>query len=157
MSSYGVGQYKNFWILILKYLPESLWCKLYLNKAFKQLIKSQISKDHILLLAKNGKIESLIAQGLDINIFFEEICQSNLCAIKRVMYGNNYQHDILTRGLVNACRSGKSDIVQYLVEIIGEKYYQQHLRKDIRYIFVYFYEIKKVLNVKTKNWSSMNI
>lgn len=61
----GISLYRNFWISIIKYIPEAFWCKLYLNTKFIILLKSQISIDNFRELSSLGKLESLKSLQVD--------------------------------------------------------------------------------------------
>ena len=121
MSKYGGVEdkyfYKNIWISIIKYLPESYWYKLKrLNTTFRELIKKSCSKvTDIKILAVNGQIESIIMLGnsYDINIGLKFACRGGHIDIVNLMIAkgaNNWNY-----GLRHACRGGHIDIVNLMI------------------------------------------
>ena len=102
--------YANFWILILRHLPEAWWCKLYLNSVFLELLKSQKSIGDISTLSEQGKLESLKGRKVD----FVLLCKSNIHAVKRYCY--YHQKIDLNPGLQCALNFNKINIACFLIE-----------------------------------------
>lgn len=105
----GITLYRNFWILILGYLPEAFWCKLYLNSKFILFLKSRKSMDSYKDLSKQGKLESL--EFLNVN--FSALCRSNIYAVQRYCYYNDINVNL---GLYSAIKHNKIDIICYLIK-----------------------------------------
>ena len=103
--------YRNIWILILNHFPEALWCKLYLNHTFINLIKSQKSLGTITELSLKGKLYSLENQ----KPCFYSLCQSNIYAVKHYcFYNKNLDYN---QGAHGACQNPNLDIIKFLLKL----------------------------------------
>lgn len=82
----GIIFYKNFWILIIQFLPEAYWCKFYLNHTFIRLLQSLYQTGSMKTLLTAGKILSfhqLYTFYQDTDNISYWLGQSNLPSIKR--------------------------------------------------------------------------
>ena len=129
MSQYGtiktttnqmITLYKNFWLLLIRNLPEPLWCKVKLNRHFNELINQSISKDHVLILAKRGKVESLRVAVCFADAYFREICESNLLATKYMVRNYQIPFESIQGGVISAWRARKSKIASFLIQFINK-------------------------------------
>lgn len=154
MSEYGsigtIKLYKNIWILIIKYLPEVYWSKIKTSKSFNQLIKELKIKDHAIILAKNGYIESLILSVGYIEGYFRYLCESNILVVKRAFYQSDLSLEQLEEGIISSWKIRDKKIFFFVMEKITNKEFKYDDEQIIYYIRTFLNIFNKINGSYTK-------